>query len=302
MRPCRSTSTPPTRPRVPRRRRHPASCRCSPTPSPTRQHLRRAPRHGRIRAARGVPAPWSLVVLSSVAIVGDQYDRVAAVWLDGAELLRTTTVEPTPNSIRWTAQGREPPLRADPLPACSPSCLRTSSTTSTPACTTSASPSSSTASRLTSRTRDPPPPTPTLPESYFQPADLILPISEATDSSIGFWFRIQNSSGSRSKLVSVPSSTYHAVLSRSASSRADLACVAGAGQAGHGLSAVSSKPSADMVVRCRCCDIRRVLAPQLQRHRAGRKPVYSITRSMRRMRACQGRLPQLHVEVLRTAS
>jgi hypothetical protein len=83
--------------------------------------------------------------------------------------------------------------------------------------------------------------------------------------------------------------------SRSASSRADLACVAGAGQAGHGLSAVSSKPSADMVVRCRCCDIRRVLAPQLQRHRAGRKPVYSITRSMRRMRACQGRLPQLHV-------
>jgi hypothetical protein len=49
------------------------------------------------------PAPWSLVVLSfSVAIAGDQYDRVAAVWLDGAELLRTTTAEPTTDGVRWT--------------------------------------------------------------------------------------------------------------------------------------------------------------------------------------------------------
>uniref|UniRef100_M8CAY7 Peptide N-acetyl-beta-D-glucosaminyl asparaginase amidase A N-terminal domain-containing protein n=1 Tax=Aegilops tauschii TaxID=37682 RepID=M8CAY7_AEGTA len=58
---------------------------------------------------------------------------------------------------------------------------------------------------------DPGPATPTLPESYFQPADLILPISEATRDS-GYWFRIQNSSDSRSKLVTIPSSTYRAVL------------------------------------------------------------------------------------------
>ncbi|EMS68011.1 hypothetical protein TRIUR3_32319 [Triticum urartu] len=55
------------------------------------------------------------------------------------------------------------------------------------------------------------PAAPTLPESYFQPADLILPVSEATGDS-GYWFRIQNSSDSRSKLVTIPSSTYRAVL------------------------------------------------------------------------------------------
>jgi len=59
---------------------------------------------------------------------------------------------------------------------------------------------------------DPGQATPKLPASYFQPADLILPISEGTGNSSGFWFRIQNSSDSRSKLVSIPSNTYRAVL------------------------------------------------------------------------------------------
>ncbi|XP_010921004.1 peptide-N4-(N-acetyl-beta-glucosaminyl)asparagine amidase A [Elaeis guineensis] len=48
------------------------------------------------------PAPWAHVVLDlSVACAGDQYDRIAAVWLDGAELLRTSTAEPTESGVFW---------------------------------------------------------------------------------------------------------------------------------------------------------------------------------------------------------
>ncbi|PUZ66111.1 hypothetical protein GQ55_3G280600 [Panicum hallii var. hallii] len=174
----------------------------------------------------GCPAPWSLVVLSfSAAVAGDQYDRVAAVWLDGAELLRTTTAEPTPDGIRWTVRKdvtrHSALLRSPPGGVLSVMLENLVNDQYTgvynvsvslefhgvPAYLADAGSSSSAAGAVDSN-----PPTPTLPESYFQPADLILPISEATGNSIGFWFRIQNSSDSRSKLVSVPSSTYRAVL------------------------------------------------------------------------------------------
>ncbi|KAG2619485.1 peptide-N4-(N-acetyl-beta-glucosaminyl)asparagine amidase A-like [Panicum virgatum] len=174
----------------------------------------------------GCPAPWSLVVLSfSAAIAGDQYDRVAAVWFDGAELLRTTTAEPTPDGIRWTVRKdvtrHSALLRSPPGGVLSVMLENLVNDQYTgvynvsvslefhgvPPYLADAGSSSSSAGAVDSK-----PPTPTLPESYFQPADLILPISEATGNSIGFWFRIQNSSDSRSKLVSVPSSTYRAVL------------------------------------------------------------------------------------------
>ncbi|OEL15810.1 Peptide-N4-(N-acetyl-beta-glucosaminyl)asparagine amidase A [Dichanthelium oligosanthes] len=173
----------------------------------------------------GCPAPWSLVALSfSAAVAGDQYDRVAAVWLDGAELLRTTTAEPTPDGIRWTvrkdvtrhsAQLRSPPggvlsVMLENLVNDQYTGVYNVSVSlefhGAPAYLFDAG-SSAGAGAVDSN-----PPTPTLPQSYFQPADLILPISEATGNSSGFWFRIQNSSDSRSKLVTIPSNTYRAVL------------------------------------------------------------------------------------------
>ncbi|XP_039838473.1 uncharacterized protein LOC120698799 isoform X2 [Panicum virgatum] len=176
----------------------------------------------------GCPAPWSLVVLSfSAAVAGDQYDRVAAVWLDGAELLRTTTAEPTPDGIRWTVRKdvtrhsallRSPPggvlsVMLENLVNHQYTGVYNVSVSlefhGVPAYLAGAGSSSSSSGGGAVGSN---PSTPTLPESYFQPADLILPISEATGNSIGFWFRIQNSSDSRSKLVSVPSSTYRAVL------------------------------------------------------------------------------------------
>ncbi|XP_037469809.1 peptide-N4-(N-acetyl-beta-glucosaminyl)asparagine amidase A-like [Triticum dicoccoides] len=173
----------------------------------------------------GCPAPWSQVVLSfSAACAGDQYDRVAAVWLDGSELLRTTTAEPTPEGVSWTVRKEvtrySALLRSPPdgvLSVMLENLVNDQYTGvynvtislefhGTPAYLSgvnSPSPDVGVA--------DPSPATPTLPESYFQPADLILPISEATRDN-GYWFRIQNKSDSRSKLVTIPSSTYRAVL------------------------------------------------------------------------------------------
>ncbi|XWS74775.1 hypothetical protein CRYUN_Cryun01aG0026200 [Craigia yunnanensis] len=48
------------------------------------------------------PPPWPRVVLElRVTSYGDQYDRIAGVWLDGAEIFRTSTAEPTESGIFW---------------------------------------------------------------------------------------------------------------------------------------------------------------------------------------------------------
>lgn len=48
------------------------------------------------------PGPWSKVVLDwSGSVAGRQYDRLAGVWIGGAEVLRTSTPEPDPDGIKW---------------------------------------------------------------------------------------------------------------------------------------------------------------------------------------------------------
>lgn len=175
----------------------------------------------------GCPAPWSQVVLSfSVEISGDQYDRVAAVWLDGAELLRTTTAEPTPEGIRWTVRRDvtrySALLRSPPHGVLSVMLENLVNDVYTGLYNVTVSlefhgTPAYLSEEVTSRSSDATvarsdPAKPTLPESYFQaPADLILPISEAT-GECGYWFRIQDSSDARSRPVTIPTSTYRAVL------------------------------------------------------------------------------------------
>ncbi|KDP44716.1 hypothetical protein JCGZ_01216 [Jatropha curcas] len=53
----------------------------------------------------GCPAPWLRVALEFRANSrGDQYDRIAGLWLGGAELLRTSTAEPTESGIYWSVR------------------------------------------------------------------------------------------------------------------------------------------------------------------------------------------------------
>ncbi|KAK4277797.1 hypothetical protein QN277_015738 [Acacia crassicarpa] len=48
------------------------------------------------------PSPWSRVLLHFHAdCKGEQYDRIAGLWLGGVELLRTSTAEPTKDGIFW---------------------------------------------------------------------------------------------------------------------------------------------------------------------------------------------------------
>ncbi|WP_344440563.1 peptide-N4-asparagine amidase [Kitasatospora nipponensis] len=48
------------------------------------------------------PGPWTKVVLDwSGSVAGRQYDRLAGVWIGGAEVLRTSTPEPDPSGISW---------------------------------------------------------------------------------------------------------------------------------------------------------------------------------------------------------
>ncbi|OLE21541.1 MAG: hypothetical protein AUG49_21785 [Catenulispora sp. 13_1_20CM_3_70_7] len=57
---------------------------------------------GTLTPPAGCPGPWSKVVLDwSGSVAGRQYDRLAAVWVGGAEVFRTSTPEPDPAGISW---------------------------------------------------------------------------------------------------------------------------------------------------------------------------------------------------------
>ncbi|XP_010693058.2 peptide-N4-(N-acetyl-beta-glucosaminyl)asparagine amidase A [Beta vulgaris subsp. vulgaris] len=51
------------------------------------------------------PPPWSHAVLQfSGEISGEQYDRIAGVWVSGVEILRTSTPEPSENGTFWKVE------------------------------------------------------------------------------------------------------------------------------------------------------------------------------------------------------
>ena len=60
------------------------------------------PYTGTVTPPEHCPGPWNKVVLDwSGSVQGRQYDRLAGVWIGGAEVLRTSTPEPTPAGISW---------------------------------------------------------------------------------------------------------------------------------------------------------------------------------------------------------
>ncbi|XP_058110381.1 peptide-N4-(N-acetyl-beta-glucosaminyl)asparagine amidase A [Magnolia sinica] len=51
------------------------------------------------------PPPWSSVAIQLTASCsGEQYDRIAGVWFDGVEVLRTSTAEPTEAGVFWSVR------------------------------------------------------------------------------------------------------------------------------------------------------------------------------------------------------
>jgi hypothetical protein len=60
------------------------------------------PYTGTLAPPSACPGPWSKVVLDwSGSVAGRQYDRLAGVWIGGAEVFRTSTPEPDPAGISW---------------------------------------------------------------------------------------------------------------------------------------------------------------------------------------------------------
>ncbi|MFC1407838.1 peptide-N4-asparagine amidase [Streptacidiphilus sp. N1-12] len=60
------------------------------------------PYTGTVTPPESCPGPWTKVVLDwSGTVQGRQYDRLAGVWIGGAEVLRTSTPEPTADGISW---------------------------------------------------------------------------------------------------------------------------------------------------------------------------------------------------------
>jgi hypothetical protein len=57
---------------------------------------------GTVTPPAACPGPWTKVVLDwTGSVAGRQYDRLAGVWLGGAEIFRTSTPEPDPAGITW---------------------------------------------------------------------------------------------------------------------------------------------------------------------------------------------------------
>ncbi|KAJ3682439.1 hypothetical protein LUZ60_015012 [Juncus effusus] len=144
-------------------------------------------------------SPFSLSILRlSVSCTGDQYDRIAAIWLNGVELLRTSTAEPNESGVYWS-------VRKDV--STYSSLLRNNGTLSV--MLENIVDSTFTGVYHVNVSLD----------FYLhsekgesvKPADLIIPISERKDDT-GFWFRIQNGSDVRFTQFVIPLNTFRAVL------------------------------------------------------------------------------------------
>ncbi|RDX87706.1 hypothetical protein CR513_30779, partial [Mucuna pruriens] len=172
------------------------------------------------------PAPWSRVVLHFHArCKGEQYDRIAAIWLAGVELFRTSTAEPTPSGIFWNV--RKDVTRYSSLLAKSDLDLTmmlenivnrdftgiyhvtvTLLFYNQYAVGVPFVPCPETLnSRSRARSLVQEPGSRGVNES---PADLIIPISN--DGRRGYWFKVEEEKRSCSRRIRIPRNTYRAVL------------------------------------------------------------------------------------------
>lgn len=176
-------------------------------------------------------APWSRVVLEVHAdCKGEQYDRIAAVWLGGVEILRTSTAEPDEAGIFWNVQ--KDVTRYSSLLKLSNQDLTMMLENIVDDIFTGVyhvqvsllyykdkgvtAPADKNLGRELGFRFGSPwiAPTRVVGEAplslYEPPADLIVPISNNGDR--GFWFRINGESDVRTKRVQIPRNTRRAVI------------------------------------------------------------------------------------------
>ncbi|CAI9772211.1 unnamed protein product [Fraxinus pennsylvanica] len=180
---------------------------------------------------------WSNVTLHlSVLSNGSQYDRIAGVWLEGAELLRTSTAQPSADGVFWNVRKDitrySSLLRQENLTLSvmlenvvtdvnsgvfrlNLTFLYYDSATNTDNVNFLLSSFPLEQKSTVTKWGE----TPLISSSkrekhsldlYEKPADLIIPISGNGDE--GFWFTIENDSDVKSVGIQIPSNTYKAVI------------------------------------------------------------------------------------------
>ncbi|XP_020595660.1 peptide-N4-(N-acetyl-beta-glucosaminyl)asparagine amidase A-like [Phalaenopsis equestris] len=171
------------------------------------------------------PAPWSRVILELSGSASDiQKDRIAAIWLSGAELLRTSTPFALSSGVFWRVQKdvthytsllRSPSPEdnstdaeaAAAAPATFSMMLENSNATYPGVYTVNVSLHfyRGAVAQINSH--------PIIKGLYREPADLILPISnDVGECGPGYWFKLHNSSQILLTSLSIPNNTYRAVL------------------------------------------------------------------------------------------
>ncbi|KAL5725492.1 hypothetical protein ACHQM5_008630 [Ranunculus cassubicifolius] len=172
---------------------------------------------------------WTNAILEfSASCKGDQYDRIAGVWLDGVEILRTSTAEPTEAGVYWRVQkditryksllnGNDSRLSVmlenvvnDVYTGVyhvniSVSYYYNGGEAPAPAPGPAQGPQSSSAIQIYTKNEL------RLKLVYEKPADMIIPISESDDQA-GYWYRIQSEKDVKFKEILIPGNTHKAVL------------------------------------------------------------------------------------------
>ncbi|CAK8538344.1 unnamed protein product [Lathyrus sativus] len=178
------------------------------------------------------PPPWTRVLLHFHAKTkGEQYDRIAAIWLDGVELLRTSTAEPSDSRIFWNiykditkytsllvksnlnlTMMLENYVNAEftGVYHVTVTLLYYYDNTVTVQFNQSLISNSKSKSRSRSRSLVDEVKVPDSKVLKELPADLIIPVSE--NGKRGFWFRLEKERELRVKRLRIPRNTYKAVL------------------------------------------------------------------------------------------
>lgn len=166
------------------------------------------------------PYPWPRVLLElSVSASDVQKDRIAAVWFDGAELLRTATPLPMAPGTFWTVQKDVTRytalfrlLSAGGSPAGVVSMMLENSNATLPGVfaanvTLHFYRGALSSKRFGSMVH------PTAKDIYRRPADIILPVSKDDgECGSGFWFLVENDTVVPAAAVAIPRNTQRAVL------------------------------------------------------------------------------------------
>lgn len=180
----------------------------------------------------GCPSPWSRIVLELSASASDvQKDRIAAIWVNGAEILRTSTPYAMAPGVFWRVHKDVTRytaiLRGSADSDVTFSMMLENSNETFPGIYSvnvslhfyrgalcQEKDESFCRHKLSGH--------PTIKGLYREPADLIVPISyELGDCGPGYWFKVMNESEVQVSTIQIPRNTYRAVLELYVSYHAD---------------------------------------------------------------------------------